>query len=920
MKAGETPGYPRVQGASRYHSCTSKQFGKGATLEKGFLVLSKIGRMALRWSRPLEGTPKTVTVSREADGYSVRFSCAEAPTQLLPTTGRETGINVGLNVFLVTAQGVAFENPRHFRKAERRLKTAQRRVSRRKRGSHRRRKAVTLLAKAHQDVQRQRHDFHHKTALALVAHNDTIYLEDLRVANLVRNHRLAKSISDASWAQFRAILAAQAAYAGRRVVAVPSCRLPTPARTVAAVGSMCRRAYPCAPTSAQTRTAGWCWTATRTRPGTERGPGRPFGEPWRRLRRRTEHLPASAGGVSISWHRHPLAISLALLGRRAWQRGLAALGVLLAMYALPEFVVVLATLMVALVAYEVLQVRQHKVAVPSLVTSYAPLALGLLLSAYLLLALPTGSDYRSSVAVPWSYNDFYNAEHHAEFHGADSYANPWVLFEKDFGLVQPRTVVNTIAALRHNPAKAREYLTFDAVRLWASFGTSGLYSLGWRSDEWELRLQVSITAQDTWQFGLGLALFFIAAGACRWWLARRGWLRLVRVTRHGPALLGIGSLASLLVPLVLINPHQRFFMLFPLALLIVGYSLLHIWAAATVLLAGAIPPAAQRLLLTPPAQAARVLALLLLVAVVLPQPYLATPVHPIARTLALLRSDVPSGSTIVGEPVMSYGYYLSADGLRLHTISPATTPGRGLVGAFEGDPSLRYALLTRIYPQSTYDQWFADWNAAFPQLPWALVAQECDPAVQLYALPPHGSGYGQISYALWLAQAQQLKLETTQMPGFDALDFDQTIAWRSDDPGHTVQPLVRSVGGVPASSFIMHPSYPGLSAYRDVSSAVEASLSPDLSGHTLVFFAALAPWAASQPEAKGVRVVVIASAIVSANVVAIANDSPPHWTPLIVHLPPYTGSLTLKITIQPRGPISIDTTLVSFIGATQGAT
>ncbi len=221
IKNGETPGYPRFQGASRYHSITYKQFGNGATLDDGFLVLSKIGRMALRWSRPLEGTPKTVTVSREADGYYVCFSCAEVPTQLLPTTGRETGIDVGLKVFLVTAQGVAFENPRHFRKAERRLKTAQRRVSRRKKGSHRRRKAVTLLAKAHQDVQRQRRDFHHKTALALVTHNDTIYLEDLRVANLVRNHRLAKSISDASWAQFRAILEAKAAYAGRRVVAVP---------------------------------------------------------------------------------------------------------------------------------------------------------------------------------------------------------------------------------------------------------------------------------------------------------------------------------------------------------------------------------------------------------------------------------------------------------------------------------------------------------------------------------------------------------------------------------------------------------------------------------------------------------------------------------------------------------------------------
>jgi putative transposase len=87
-------------------------------------------------------------------------------------------------------------------------------------GSHRRRTAVALLKRTHQRVQRQRTDFHHKAALLLLQTYDTIYLEDLRVANMVRNRHLAKSISDAGWALFRTILACKAAYAGKQVVAV----------------------------------------------------------------------------------------------------------------------------------------------------------------------------------------------------------------------------------------------------------------------------------------------------------------------------------------------------------------------------------------------------------------------------------------------------------------------------------------------------------------------------------------------------------------------------------------------------------------------------------------------------------------------------------------------------------------------------
>ena len=239
LKAGEKPGFPRFQGRNRWHSFTYKEYGNGARLDNGSLVLAKIGRIAVRWSRPVEGSIKTVTISKEADGWYVCFSCPEVPTQPLPLTGDETGIDVGLKVFLITADGQIVENPRHYRKAERELKKAQQRVSQRKKGSNRRKKAVKLCAKKQQHVRRQRTDFHHKSALALVRQYDVIYVEAIQPANLSRRpapvsdgngsylHNgarrkagLNKSIHDAGWGHFLSILACTAAWAGKRVEAV----------------------------------------------------------------------------------------------------------------------------------------------------------------------------------------------------------------------------------------------------------------------------------------------------------------------------------------------------------------------------------------------------------------------------------------------------------------------------------------------------------------------------------------------------------------------------------------------------------------------------------------------------------------------------------------------------------------------------
>jgi putative transposase len=249
VQHGEKPGFPRFQGKDRYHSFTYKEYGNGSRLDNGYVVLSKIGRIAVRWSRPIQGTIKTVTISCEAHGWYVCYSCADVPTQPLPPSGRETGIDVGLKVFLITADGGRVANPRHYHRAERALKKAQQRVSRRTKGSTRRRTAVQMLAKRHQHVRRQRclrQDFRHKTALDLVRAYDTIYVEAIQPANLSRRPQpkpeengtggyehngarlaagLNNSIHDAGWRHFLSllsILAYTAACAGKRVEVVPA--------------------------------------------------------------------------------------------------------------------------------------------------------------------------------------------------------------------------------------------------------------------------------------------------------------------------------------------------------------------------------------------------------------------------------------------------------------------------------------------------------------------------------------------------------------------------------------------------------------------------------------------------------------------------------------------------------------------------
>lgn len=207
-------GFPRFKGRNRYASFTYPQ--SGFKLEGNKLTLSKIGSVRLRLSREAGGKIKTCSLRRQADGWFVIFIAEAAPLPL-PKTGESVGIDVGLENFATLSTGEVIENPRFLRTAEAGLKRQQRKVSKKKRGGANRKKAVRLLARQHLKVAHQRQDFFHKTANQLLREFDEIAIEDLNIKGMVKNHHLAKAITDAAWRTFVNILTAKAENAGRKV-------------------------------------------------------------------------------------------------------------------------------------------------------------------------------------------------------------------------------------------------------------------------------------------------------------------------------------------------------------------------------------------------------------------------------------------------------------------------------------------------------------------------------------------------------------------------------------------------------------------------------------------------------------------------------------------------------------------------------
>ena len=219
-KNEEKPGFPRFKGKGRYDSFTLKQ--AGWQLSGRYLDIKNVGRFKLYLSRPIEGTIKTITIRRKSTGdWFVAFSCDNVPTKEFPMTNRDVGIDVGIKSFLVDSDGRIVENPKFFRQSEKLLRRRQRKLCRRKKGSNRRNKARILVSKAHEKITNQRKDFLHKTANYYVKEFNNIYIEDLKIHNMVKNKHLSKSIADSSWGMFFKLLTEKAEGAARQVIKVP---------------------------------------------------------------------------------------------------------------------------------------------------------------------------------------------------------------------------------------------------------------------------------------------------------------------------------------------------------------------------------------------------------------------------------------------------------------------------------------------------------------------------------------------------------------------------------------------------------------------------------------------------------------------------------------------------------------------------